>query len=210
MSGTSLFDSWTEKAINRSGDSAAVVLLRTWPDELLDSAEKIRTELFILKTAFPERRIASVCSDREPRVTMLLLSHLKQLKSAAQLVPEIEMTRAAILKNTDYVDVVPNARDVKRTPDAYLAWIDSGLFGAAAIKPGMTRKELLKTFKLPNGFSSSQTFVSKECPLVHIDVKFSVDVKFASRKTGSDPRMEKPEDKIAEVSAPYIAFDAMD
>ncbi|MCU1309797.1 MAG: hypothetical protein JWO20_922 [Candidatus Angelobacter sp.] len=210
MLGTTVFDSWTEKAINRSGDSAAIVLLDTWPDDLLDSPEKIKNALFILKTAFPERRIATVCSDREPRITMLLLSHLEHLKSAAQLAPEIQATRAAILRNTDYVDATPGSKHSHSTPDAYLAWIDSGLRAAAEIKPGMTRKELLKTFIAGGSGFGPPSFVSRECSLVHINVKFDVDVKLASRKTGPDPRIEQPEDKILEVSAPYVSFRTMD
>jgi len=52
MSGTYVFDSWAEKAINRSGDSAAVVILKTWPDDLLDSPDKIKNALFVLKQRF--------------------------------------------------------------------------------------------------------------------------------------------------------------
>src|SRR4051794_19297155 len=92
ISGTGVFDSWTEKAINRSGDSAAIILLQTWPDDFLDSPDKIKNVLFILKNAFPERRIATLCSDREPRIAMLLLSHMEHLKAAAQLTKEIQAT----------------------------------------------------------------------------------------------------------------------
>jgi hypothetical protein len=168
MAGTTVFDSWTEKAINRSGDSAAIILLDTWPDELLDSPEKIKNALFVLRTAFPERRIATVCSDREPRVTMLLLSHLVHLKSAAQLSKEIQATRTAILTNTDYLNTLPESNHPPSTPDVYLAWIDSGLRAAAEIKPGMTRKDLLKTFTTGGGgLSSNSAFVSRECPRSH-------------------------------------------
>jgi len=51
---------------------------------------------------------------------MLLLSHLEHLMSAAQLGQEIQMTRAAILRNTDYVDTVPVSKYPQSTPDAYL------------------------------------------------------------------------------------------
>jgi hypothetical protein len=152
-------DGWTDKWISRSGDSVAVAILKTWPDELLDSPAKIKSVLFILRAAFPERQIAIVCSDREPRITMLLLSHLEHLKSAAQLAQDFQITRAAIVKNTGYVYTAPDSKDPQSTPDAYLAWIDSGLRAAADIKPGMTRRELLKTFTTGgDGFGPRHSF----------------------------------------------------
>jgi hypothetical protein len=137
---------------------------------------------------------------------MLLLSHLEHLKSAAQLAPDIQATRASILRNTDYVDTLPETKHSPSTPDAYLAWIDSGLRAAAEIKPGMTRKELLKSFTTSGNGFGPPSFASRECSLVHINVKFQTDVKFASRKTDTDPRIENPEDKILEVSAPYVSY----
>jgi hypothetical protein len=202
MANGSPLDSWTERAINRAGDSAAVTILKTWPDDLLESQKKIQTVLFILRMAFPERRATTFCSDREPRITLLLIAHLQHLKNAEQLQSDIEATKTAILKNTGFTGTLVSHQE--SSSYAYLEWIDKGLRTAAQIKPGMLRKDLKDKFRSPGGFSDGSIFVLKECPLIHIQVKF-----VPSAKTGNRPT-ENPDDVILSVSHGYVAWDHMD
>lgn len=81
-------------------------------------------------------------------------------------------------------------------------WIEAVLKATETIKVGMTRSELLKVFKTEGGlsWSSQRTYVYRECPYIKIDVKLA-----ALSKTE-----ELPNDKIVEISRPYLASSVMD
>lgn len=81
-------------------------------------------------------------------------------------------------------------------------WIESVLDSVDAIQPGMTRKELSSMFVEQGGgpWSRSQrAYVFKQCPYIKIDVKFALVAK-------GGPFDEQPEDKIVEVSRPYLQY----
>jgi hypothetical protein len=81
-------------------------------------------------------------------------------------------------------------------------WIESVLRSVDAIQPGMTRKELSSMFIEQGGglWSRSQrAYVFRPCPYIKIDVKF------ASFPKGG-PFDEQPDDKIVEVSRPYLQY----
>jgi hypothetical protein len=94
------YSGWDEKIWNRSGDMAAVVIVKTIPDAQMASPNTLRDVLFILHEAWacPSRCIKS-SSDRQPNVTMLLLEHLNA-NTRGPIQSEIDKTRAFILEQT--------------------------------------------------------------------------------------------------------------
>jgi hypothetical protein len=77
---------------------------------------------------------------------------------------------------------------------------------ADSLKPGMTRFDVLKQFAEEGGLSTrtQHTYVYRGCPYIKITVKFSPD-------PGTESRSEElPQDKIVEVSEPFLAWGAND
>jgi hypothetical protein len=91
---------WDEKIWNRSGDMAAVAIVKTIPDAQMTSPNTLRDVLFILHEAWacPSRCIKS-SSDQQPNVTMLLLEHL-HANTSGPMQSEIDKTRTFILEQT--------------------------------------------------------------------------------------------------------------
>jgi hypothetical protein len=92
-----VYTGWDEKSLNRAGDLAALAVLRTLSDAELDNPQTARQVLGVIRASFecPSRCIAS-CSNREPRVTMLLLDYLQN--HAQGLSKEIDETRTFIVQ----------------------------------------------------------------------------------------------------------------
>lgn len=84
------------------------------------------------------------------------------------------------------------------------AWLGHALEKMVAIKPGMTRSDLLKVFKMEGGLSTALrgTFVSQDCPYCKIDVEF----KAARQSDHNNPALEDSRDTIVKVSRPYLQF----
>jgi hypothetical protein len=84
----------------------------------------------------------------------------------------------------------------------HAAWVAGALRTTQTIKVGMTRSDLMKVFTTEGGLSttSQRTYVYRQCPIIKVDVKFTV----------SSHDEELPTDKIAEVSRPYLAWSVTD
>ena len=92
----------------------------------------------------------------------------------------------------------------------HVAWVGEALKRMQAIKPGMTRTDLLKVFTTEGGISTPlhRTFVSRDCPYFKVDVEFEA-VGHPIR--GDDGRMiEGGQDVIVKISRPYLQFSVMD
>ena len=74
------YTGWDEKTFFRSGDLVAVAILQTIADKDMSSPEGTKSVLSIVRTAFecPQRCIKAT-DDRHPRVTLLLLDHLREI-----------------------------------------------------------------------------------------------------------------------------------
>lgn len=74
------------------------------------------------------------------------------------------------------------------------------------IKPGMTRKDILKIFTTEGGlsFGRERRYVLKQCPYI------KVDVDFAPAADGQSPFTDLPDDKITKISRPYLEYSIMD
>jgi hypothetical protein len=69
------------------------------------------------------------------------------------------------------------------------------------IKVGMTRRELLAVFETEGGISTrtQRQYVYKKCEYIKVNVKFEPVVR-------QDKFGESPNDKIVEISEPYLQY----
>lgn len=95
---------------------------------------------------------------------------------------------------------------IRDTDLEHRKWIVSVLESTGTIKPGMTRKDLLKVFMEEGGISNrfQRTYVYKGCPYIKVNVEF---------EAASNPEKgltEMPEDRIRKISAPFLAYIVVD
>lgn len=86
-------------------------------------------------------------------------------------------------------------------------WISTVLEESAALKPGMTRRDLMRmrTYGEEGGISwrNHRTYVYKDCPFIKVDVDF---------EPAGEPNElgESADDKIVKVSQPYLQWSVLD
>ena len=85
-------------------------------------------------------------------------------------------------------------------------WVGNVIDTILALKPGMTRRDLLDIFMEEGGLSNRKrrTYVFKTCPYV------KVDVEFAPVGNEEDLLDEAPQDKITKISRPYLQYTIAD
>jgi hypothetical protein len=85
-------------------------------------------------------------------------------------------------------------------------WIAKVLRQIATIRPGMTRRDLLKVFTTEGGLSTRfwQTYAYSECPYI------KVNVRFKAVNNDGDNLQEEPDDIIESISQPYLAWSVAD
>jgi hypothetical protein len=84
-------------------------------------------------------------------------------------------------------------------------WVAKVLREIHTLKPGMTREDLLKIFTEEGGLSTrfQRRYVHRECPYIKVDVKFD--------DTGLEANgPEQPQDKITQVSTPFLEWTIVD
>jgi hypothetical protein len=96
-----------DKLLSRSGDMAALAVVKALPDAELTTPDNIARVLDVVHLSFSclDRCVES-CSDRQPRLTLLLLDHLHQ-HSTGRLRARVEDTRKFVLR------------------ESYRVWLDS-------------------------------------------------------------------------------------
>ena len=91
---------WDEKAFNRAGDLVSVAILQTLDDSEMTSSQSLGEVLSIIRSAFAcPTRCVTAESDRQPRVTLLLLEHLHNSVTES-LQSEIIQTKEYVLQQT--------------------------------------------------------------------------------------------------------------
>jgi hypothetical protein len=92
------------------------------------------------------------------------------------------------------------------------AWVTHALEKMEAIKPGMTREELLRVFTTEGGLSTGlhRTFVSRDCSYFKIDVDFEAVGRPNRDQDGRVTLEEDPRDIIVKISRPYLQFSITD
>src|SRR6266404_6756820 len=72
-----IYTGWDEKAFNRAGDLVSVAIAQTLTDKEMASPKTLEEVLSILRAAFAcTSRCVTAPSDRQPRISLLLLEHL--------------------------------------------------------------------------------------------------------------------------------------
>ena len=81
--------SMTEKHINWLGDRVSIALLKIYDANGLKDPQNVRNYLPIVRAAFVAPRIVRLAEDREPKVTMFLLTYLEREITDANLKTQI-------------------------------------------------------------------------------------------------------------------------
>jgi hypothetical protein len=202
------YTSFDEKILNRSGDLAAVAIIRSVSTAEMDLPERIRKILLILRMSFEAPQLIVACDNQRPTATIILLDRLQGSRTGAQFPTDIENTRIEVQHNasTGQPLTIADLAEATKIDWEHTTWITSVLTWIQDVKPGMTRKDLLKGFTTEGGLSnrSRRTYVLKQCSYI------KVDVEFAAVTNEQDRLAEMPEDKIATISRPYLDFSIMD
>jgi hypothetical protein len=95
---------------------------------------------------------------------------------------------------------------LSRAGAGHTEWVAGALREMQAIKPGMTREDLLKVFREEGGVSSrtAQRYVYRECPYI------KVDVTFEAVGAQDDKLTKSPKDRIAGISRPFLEWSIED
>jgi hypothetical protein len=201
------YTGWDEKTLNRSGDLAAIAIMRSVTIQEMDSPAKARQILLILHMAFAAPQLIAGSSNRTPTAAMLLLDELERTNFGRQ--PNvISNSRFEIQHNTSTGQPLEFVT-LEGSPvvdQEHTQWVASVVAWTVDIKPGMTRKDLLNVFTMEGGLSTrtQRTYVLKQCPIIKVDVEFLATVN------KRDQVAEMPEDKIIKISRPYLEYSHVD
>jgi hypothetical protein len=190
-----------ESILNRSGDLAAVALMRSVSVQEMTLPERRRQILLILHLAFEAPQLIVESSNRTPTAAMLLLDKLERTEFDWQPTA-INNVRFEIQHNTSTgrpLEMVSLAGE-PIVDWEHTQWVGSVLIWTDDIKPGMTRKDLLRAFTVEGGISTRtrRTYVLKRCSYIHVDVEFSPATNWQSHFSGM------LNDKILKISKPYL------
>ena len=95
----------------------------------------------------------------------------------------------------------------KGTSMNHTEWVGNALKEIQTVKVGMTRRDLLKLFEAEGGLGGSggsRTYLYRDCVYIKVDVEFQ-----PTQETGGKVR-EFPDDKIIEISRPYLGNPTID
>jgi hypothetical protein len=81
-----------------------------------------------------------------------------------------------------------------------------------AVKPGMTRRDLLAVFTTEGGLSTGlrRTYVSRDCPYFKVDVQFKTVGRPGRDSDGRVTLQEDARDIITQISKPYLQRPILD
>jgi len=92
------YSGWHEKAFSRAGDLTAVAILQSLSEAKMASPETLNDVLLMLHLAFEcPHTCVLVTDDQQPRVTLLLLEHLRSTASRT-LQSKIEETKGFVIQ----------------------------------------------------------------------------------------------------------------
>jgi hypothetical protein len=96
--------------------------------------------------------------------------------------------------------------------EEHQVWVGHALEKMEAIKPGMTRNDLLKVFRTEGGLSTGlhRTFVSRDCAFFKVDVEFEAVGRQSRDNDGRVTLEEDAQDVIVKISRPYLQFSIAD
>lgn len=82
----------------------------------------------------------------------------------------------------------------------HVSWVRSSMIEMATVKVGMRRADVERVFATEGGLSTraQRTYVYRNCPYFKVDVEFSWN---EGQQSG-----EELDDRVAKISAPYLAW----
>lgn len=94
-----IYDGWDEKKLVRAGDLVSLAILQTVSDSQMTAPATLKGLLYIIRQGFfcPSRCVA-VPSDRQPKITMLLLEHLHN-NTSGNAQSDVDETREFVLQH---------------------------------------------------------------------------------------------------------------
>jgi hypothetical protein len=94
----------------------------------------------------------------------------------------------------------------------HVEWVAKVMEKMETIKVGDSRKSLLRVFTTEGGLSTAleHTYVSQDCPLFKIDVKFHATGRPEREPDGRETSVESDDDIITALSRPYLASPVLD
>jgi hypothetical protein len=197
-----------EKTLNHAGDMAALAVIRSLSVDEMKSPEKERQILLILSLAFEAPQMIANDIDRRPTAALLLLDHLRATNYGGQPVNQIENIRNEVRHNTSTGKPLEFVTLAGEPPYdwEHTQWVSNVLGWAGEVKPGMTRKELLRVYTIEGGLSmrTNRTYALKGCPEIKVDVEFS------AVGPAREPGGESLDDRIVKISKPYLDYGRAD
>lgn len=121
------------------------------------------------------------------------------------------VTLAATLSYSPFLGAArPGSQAVAQ--QGHIAWVADALKRMQAVKPGMTRGDLLTVFTTEGGVSTGlqRAFVSRQCPYFKVDVDFKAVGRPDRDSTGRVTLGESNQDIIVRISRPYLQFGVID
>ena len=124
-----------------------------------------------------------------------------KLLVAVVLLPAVAICTASSARSTKSSRQAPCVEE-------HDAWVGHSLKKMEAIKPGMTRDDLLKVFRTEGGLSTGlhRTFVSRDCAYFKVDVEFQAVGRADRDSDGRVTLEEDSRDIIVKISRPYLQF----
>ncbi len=189
-----------EKLLNEAGDGAALAITRIVSEQEMNSPDTGRRVLLILHLAFEAPQSIIERNNKAPTAALRLLDQLEHTDYGRQ--PNvIGNARFEIKHNTSTGRrLEPVTLPGEPVIDwGHTQWVGNVLAWIATIKPGMTRSDLLRVFTTEGGLSTRthRTYVLKQCPIIKVDVDFSISGNEAA-------------DKITQISKPYLDYSVYD
>jgi hypothetical protein len=94
----------------------------------------------------------------------------------------------------------------------HTAWVSDIIMHIQAVKPGMTRADLLKVFTTEGGLSTGlwQRYVYRGCPYVKVDVEFDAVGRPPRDANGRVTLVKSDADIIKTISKPFLEWSIMD
>jgi hypothetical protein len=189
-----------EKLLNAAGDGAALAITRILSKQEMNSSETGRRILLILHLAFEAPQSIIDRNNKTPTAALRLLDELEHTDYGRQ--PNVIGNPRFEIKHNTSSGRPLEAVTLPGEPVidwVHTQWVSNVLLWIATIKPGMTRSDLQRVFTTEGGLSTRahQTYVLKQCPTIKVDVEFSI--------SGNEP-----EDKIKQISKPYLGYGVYD
>ncbi len=93
------------------------------------------------------------------------------------------------------------------TPKQHTEWVTESLVQIRLVHAGMVRRDLLRLFEPAPGVSSRwhRTYMYRECNLFKVYVEFS-----EATPAGEDKKTDDMDDRITQISKPYLDWTVRD